>query len=253
MLVDTHAHLYVEQFKDDRDEMVQRAFAEGVTKLYLPNIDSSSIDGMFALEKKYPDNCFAMMGLHPCSVKDNYKEELAIAERWLSERSFCAVGEMGTDLYWDKTHWKEQQEAFRIQAGWAKELGIPIVIHCRETIDETIALVQEAQDGRLRGIFHCFGGSVEQAKAMIDLGFYLGIGGVLTFKKTNLREVLQEISLEHLVLETDSPYLSPVPFRGKRNESAYLKPIAEKLAEVKETSLEEVARITTQNAAAIFG
>ncbi len=253
MLVDTHAHLYVAQFDEDREAMLDRARAAGVGRFYLPNIDSSSIESMLALEAAHPEECFAMMGLHPCSVKDNFREELAIAEKWLGERSFCAVGEIGTDLYWDKTHWAEQQEAFRIQVNWAKDLGVPIVIHCRESIDETIAMVSDEQDGRLRGIFHCFGGSPEQAQAIIDLGFYLGIGGVLTFKKSNLRETLQSVALEHLVLETDSPYLAPSPNRGKRNESAYIRLVAEKLAEVKQTSLAEIEAITTQNAGHIFG
>ena len=253
MLVDTHAHLYLEQFDEDRDEMLQRARDNDIKKFYLPNIDSSTIDVMLSMEEKYPGECFSMMGLHPCSVKSNYKEELVIAKKWLDERPFVAVGEIGTDLYWDKTFIEEQKDAFRIQANWAKDLGIPIVIHCRDSIDLTIDLVKEEQDGRLRGIFHCFGGSVEQANSIIDLGFYMGIGGVLTFKKSGLDETVKSISLEHLVLETDSPYLAPTPFRGKRNESAYIHQIGERLASVKETTLEEVARVTSENAEKIFG
>jgi len=253
MLVDTHAHLYLEQFDEDRDEMLQRARDAGIKKFFLPNIDSSTIEIMLAMEKNYPGECFAMMGLHPCSVKGNYKEELAVAEKWLKERPFVAVGEIGTDLYWDKTFVEEQKDAFRIQANWAKDLGIPIVIHCRDSMDMTIELVTEAQDGRLRGIFHCFGGSLEQANTIIDLGFYMGIGGVLTFKKSGLDETVKNISLDHLVLETDSPYLAPTPFRGKRNESAYIHQIGEKLASVKETTFEEVARVTSENAGKIFG
>jgi len=253
MLVDTHAHLYLEQFDEDRDEMLQRARDNNIKKFYLPNIDSSTIDVMLSMEEKYPGECFAMMGLHPCSVKSNYKEELAIAKKWLDERPFVAVGEIGTDLHWDKTFIEEQKDAFRIQANWAKDLGIPIVIHCRDSMDLTIDLVKEEQDGRLRGIFHCFGGSVEQANSIIDLGFYMGIGGVLTFKKSGLDETVKSISLEHLVLETDSPYLAPTPFRGKRNESAYIHQIGERLASVKETTLEEVARVTSENAEKIFG
>jgi TatD DNase family protein len=253
MLVDTHAHLYLDQFDEDRDEMLQRAKSKGIEKFYLPNIDSSTIDELLAMEANYPNECFAMMGLHPCSVKGNYKEELAIVEKWLNERPFAAVGEIGTDLYWDKTFIEEQKGAFQIQANWAKELGIPIVIHCRDSMDLTIGLVEKEQDGRLRGIFHCFGGSVEQAQKIIDLGFYLGIGGVLTFKKSGLDQTVQEISMEHLVLETDAPYLAPTPFRGKRNESAYIHQIAEKLASVKETSLAKVAKITSENAEKIFG
>lgn len=253
MLIDTHAHLYLEQFDEDRDEMLQRAKQQGVGKFYLPNIDSSSVERMLSMEAQYPGECFAMMGLHPCSVKEDYKKELSIVEKWLDERPFAAVGEIGTDLYWDKAYIEEQKTVFQIQAGWAKALKLPIVIHCRDSIDLTIELVQQAQDGRLKGIFHCFGGTLEQAKAIIDLGFYLGIGGVLTYKKSGLDTVLQQIPMEHLVLETDSPYLAPVPFRGKRNESAYIRHIAEKLAEVKSTSVEEVERGTTENAGKIFG
>jgi len=253
MLIDTHAHLYLDQFDEDRGEMLQRARDNGIKKFFLPNIDSSTIGVLLAMEEKYPGECFAMMGLHPCSVKDNYKEELAIAEKWLKKRSFVAVGEIGTDLYWDKTFIEAQKDAFRIQANWAKDLGIPIVIHCRDSMDVTIDLVQQEQDGRLKGIFHCFGGSQEQANKIIDLGFYMGIGGVLTFKKSGLDETVQHIPLKHLVLETDSPYLAPTPFRGKRNESAYIHQISEKLASVKETSIEEVARITSENAEKIFG
>ena len=253
MLIDTHAHLYLEQFDEDRTEMLQRARQEGVGKFYLPNIDSSSVERMLNMEAQFPNECFAMMGLHPCSVKENYKSELSVVEKWLDERPFAAVGEIGTDLYWDKTFIEEQKTAFEIQAGWAKTLHLPIVIHCRDSMDLTIELVRQEQDGRLKGIFHCFGGTLEQAKVIIDLGFYLGIGGVLTYKKSGLDVVLQQIPMEHLVLETDSPYLAPVPFRGKRNESAYIRQIAEKLAEVKSTSLEEVERVTTENAEKIFG
>ena len=252
MLVDTHAHLYLNQFDEDRDEMIQRAKEKGIEKFYLPNIDSSTIEVMLAMEEQYPNECFAMMGLHPCSVKDNYKEELAIIEKWLKKRKFVAVGEIGTDLYWDKTFIEEQKDAFQIQCEWAKELGIPIVIHCRESMDLTIDLVRKAQDGRLKGIFHCFGGSVEQANQIIDLGFYMGIGGVLTFKKSGLDQTIKEVALEHLVLETDSPYLAPTPFRGKRNESAYISHIATKLSEVKGVDLEEIAVVTTANAKKIF-
>ena len=253
MLIDTHAHLYLDQFDEDRDEMLQRARDKGVKKFFLPNIDSSSIDSMLKMERQYAGECFAMMGLHPCSVNSNYKEELALVEKWLHKRPFVAVGEIGTDFYWDETYSEEQKDAFRVQANWAKELGIPIVIHCRESMDLTIDLVQQEQDGRLRGIFHCFGGNLTQARSIIHAGFYLGIGGVLTFKKSGLDKTIQEISMEHLVLETDSPYLAPSPYRGKRNESAYIHQIAEKLASLKEIPFEEVARITSENAERIFG
>lgn len=252
MFIDTHTHLYLDKFDADRPEMIQRAVDAGVEQFFLPNIDSGSIASMLQLEKDYPERCFPMMGLHPCSVKDNYKAELATVERWLEDRSFCAVGEIGIDLYWDKTYYKEQVEAFRRQSEWAKSLGIPIVIHSREATDILIDLVAELQDGRLGGIFHCFGGSVEQARRIQDLGFYLGIGGVLTFKKSGLDKTIAEMGMERVVLETDAPYLAPVPYRGKRNESAYVVEVAKKLAAILEVELEEVARITTGNARRVF-
>lgn len=252
-IIDTHAHLYATQFDKDRDEMLKRAFAIGVEKVYLPNIDSTSIQAMLDLEKAYPAQCFAMMGLHPCSVKENYQEELALVEEWLNKRAFCAVGEIGIDLYWDKTFFEEQKDAFLMQVQWAKEKGLPIVIHSRDSTDVIIELLKPLVDERLRGIFHCFGGSVEQAETIIEMGFLLGIGGVLTFKKSGLAQTLQQIELKHLVLETDAPYLSPVPFRGKRNESAYTKYIVEKLAEVKGLEPERVGQITSENAERLFG
>ena len=252
MIIDTHAHLYAEQFDEDRANVMESAMSCGVEKIFLPNIDSNSIDAMLALEAAYPDRCFAMMGLHPCSVKADYKEELKIVKGWLDRRKFCAVGEIGMDLHWDTTFAKEQEEAFRMQMNWAKELELPIVIHSRKATDEIIEIVTSEKTDQLRGIFHCFGGSVEQANKIIDLGFYLGIGGVLTFKKSGLDEVLKSVDMKHLVLETDSPYLAPTPFRGKRNESAYTLKVAEKLAEVKGLSVENVAEITTRNALNIF-
>jgi TatD DNase family protein len=251
-LIDTHAHLYLGQFDEDRGEMLQRALDKGVDKFFLPNIDSTSISAMLAMEEAYPEHCFAMMGLHPCSVKENYEEELAIVRQWLDERPFCAIGEMGIDLYWDKSFLTEQKEAFMIQAQWAKELGLPIVIHTREATDIAIDLVEQVKDERLSGIFHCFSGTPEQAQRIIALGFHLGIGGVLTFKNGGLDKALENIGLEHLVLETDAPYLAPAPFRGKRNESAYLSLVLEKLAAIKGLPPEEVARMTTANAEAIF-
>lgn len=251
-LIDTHTHLYVRQFDHDRNELVQRALAAGVTQLFLPNIDHTSIEAMLALEAAFPAHCVAMMGLHPSSVHANFKEELAVVRAWLERRPFVAIGEMGIDLYWDQTFVKEQQEAFLTQCEWAKEFGIPIVIHSREATDLTIDLVREVKDERLRGIFHCFTGTVEQAQRIMDLEFYLGIGGVLTYPKSGLDQTLAAISLDYVVLETDSPYLAPVPYRGKRNESAYLAFIAEKLASVKNKPLEEIAQITTRNARQIF-
>lgn len=251
-LIDTHTHLYAEQFDEDRKEVIQRAMELGVEQFYLPNIDQHSIKRMMELEKAFPENCFPMMGLHPVSVKENVEEELDIVEKWLKERKFVAVGEIGIDLYWDKTFFEQQKMAFLRQIDWAKELDIPIVIHSRESTDIIIEILQSQTDDRLRGIFHCFGGSEEQANQIIDLGFLLGIGGVLTFKKSGLDKVMESIDLQHVVLETDSPYLAPTPYRGKRNESAYVKLVAEKLASVKNTSFEEVARITTNNALALF-
>ena len=251
-LIDTHTHLYLNQFDADRAVMIQRAMDQKVQAFYLPNIDSSSIEPMLELEAAYPQQCFAMMGLHPCSVKEDYEEELALVREWLDRRPFCAVGEIGIDLYWDKTFFEQQKAAFLQQAAWAVDLDIPIVIHSRESTDILIEILQSIKEEKLRGIFHCFGGTIEQAEAIIDLGFDLGIGGVLTFKKSGLDKTMEAIDLNHVVLETDSPYLAPTPYRGKRNESAYTRIVAEKLAVIKDLSLEEVARITTANAERIF-
>lgn len=253
MLIDTHAHLYLKQFAEDREAMLQRAFDNGVQRIYLPNIDSSTTASMLALEAAHPAHCFAMMGLHPCSVKENYEEELAHVKEWLWKRDFCAVGEIGTDLYWDKTFYDQQVDAFQQQMEWAKELDRPIVIHCRDSIDVTIDLVRKAKTDKLRGIFHCFGGTIAQAKAIVELGFHIGIGGVSTFKKAGLEEVLPTVPLSAVVLETDAPYLAPVPFRGKRNESAYIHQIATRVASIYSVSIAEVAEQTTKNALSIFG
>jgi TatD DNase family protein len=252
ILTDTHCHLYSEEFTGDIELVMQRASAEGVQKFYLPAIDSTAIDAMLALEIAYPGKCIAMMGLHPCYVKENFQNELDIVSGWLAKRKFAAVGEIGLDHYWDKTFVKEQEEAFRVQIEWSLQYDLPIVIHTRNAMQETINIVKEYVPRGIRGIFHCFSGSTESAKEIIKAGFYLGIGGVLTYKKAGLAEVLQDIDLQHLVLETDAPYLTPVPFRGKRNESAYLKYIAGFLAQLKNTSVEEVAAITTANAQKIF-
>lgn len=252
--IDTHAHLYSQKFDTDRPDMLRRALSAGITRMYLPNIDRESIDGMLALEADFPENCFAMMGLHPCSVQpDTYISELALVEKHLGERSWAGIGETGIDLYWDKTTLGIQQEAFARQCRWARELGRPVIVHSREANREAIEVVREAQDGRLRGIFHCFSGTSDEAKEMIDLGFMLGIGGTLTYPKSDLPMVLREIPLEHLVLETDAPYLPPVPHRGKRNESAFLRHTAEALSEAKVMPLAEIARVTTENALKMFG
>jgi len=253
ILIDTHAHLYSKEFKDDSKDLIQRAFDAGVARVYLPAIDSEVIDDMLKLEETYPGKFFAMMGLHPCSVNENYKDELDIVKRWLDKRSFAAIGEVGLDFYWDTTFAKEQFEAFNLQMQWALDLNKPLVIHTRKAMRETIDTVKPFADKGLTGIFHCFGGNAKEASEIIAMGFYLGIGGVLTYKNAGLVSVLENISLEHIVLETDAPYLTPVPYRGKRNESSYLTYIAAKLAEVKNVSVEEVGEITTANAEKIFG
>ena len=253
MIIDTHCHLYLDEFKNDIADVIKRAEAEGINKFYLPAIDSSEIENIFLLEEKFPGKCFAMMGLHPCSVKENYMQELAIVKDWLNKKRFTAVGEIGLDFFWDKTFIAQQYEAFRTQIELSLQYDLPIVIHSRNAMQETIEIVKEFTSKGVRGIFHCFGGTVENAREIIDTGFYLGIGGVLTYKKSGLAEVLDEIDLKYIVLETDSPYLTPVPFRGKRNESSYLKYIIEKLALIKNVSVDEVAEITTANAEKIFG
>jgi TatD DNase family protein len=251
-IIDTHTHLYLEDFQADIAEVLNRARAEGVTRFYLPNVDSSSIDDLLNLEEKYPE-CIAMMGLHPCYIKENMADELALVEEWLQKRPFAAVGEIGLDYYWDKTFVREQKDAFRKQIDWAMELNLPIVIHSRDSMQDCIDIVKEHQDGKLRGVFHCFGGTLEEAKQIVDLGFLMGIGGVVTYKKSGLAEVLPSIHLEYLVLETDAPYLTPAPFRGKRNEPSYLKYVVAKMAESMNISVEEIAAQTTLNAQKLFG
>lgn len=250
--IDTHAHIYHEDFKVDWPDMLQRCREAKVEQIYMPNVDHGSIDGMMELESRSGGMCHAMMGLHPCSVKRGFERELYTVETWLAKRQFAAVGEIGTDLYWDKTLFEEQKEAFNIQVRWAKQYKLPVVIHCRESIDETIALVEQAKDDYLRGIFHCFTGSAEQAKRITELGFLLGIGGVATFKNGGLDKILPDVSLEHLVLETDSPYLAPVPHRGKRNEPSYIPIVASRVGSIKNVAIEEVMSATTMNANALF-
>jgi TatD DNase family protein len=253
MYIDTHTHLYEEQLNADETDMIQRAIDAGVGKMYIPNCDSSTIVPMMRIAAAWPANCYPMMGLHPCYVKDNYKDELAIAEAWLAKEKFYAVGEIGLDYYWDKTHVAQQQEAFAMQIDWALQYKLPIVIHSRESTQDCIDIVRGKQNGQLYGVFHCFSGTIDEAKQIIDLGFYLGIGGVVTFKKSNLPDIIKETGLQHIVLETDSPYLAPMPYRGKRNESAYMPLIAQKIGDVMQLSREEVARITTANAEKLFG
>jgi len=252
MFVDTHTHLYSEEFTADIDEALKKAIDAGVERFFLPNIDSSSVAGMHHLCEKYPQHCFPMMGLHPCSVKENYKEELATAYKYLQTRKYTAVGEIGIDLYWDKTFYKEQVEVFEQQINWALEFNLPIVIHCRNSFDEIYEALCSFKK-LPKGIFHCFSGNAEQAQKIIDkTNFKLGIGGVITFKNSGLDKAIENIDLKHLVLETDSPYLAPAPYRGKRNESAYIPLIAAKIAEVKKCSLLDVATATTANAKEIF-
>jgi len=251
-LIDTHTHLYLDEFIADIDEVIKRANAEGVEKFYLPAIDSSETEALLALEKKYPDQVFAMAGLHPCSVKENFKEELDKIEAQLSQREFAGIGETGLDFYWDKTFMKEQYQSLEKHIHWAIQYKRPLVIHTRNSMQETIDFVKKFKGQGLYGVFHCFGGSLENAKEITDAGFFLGIGGVLTFKNSGLADVIKDVDLKHLVLETDAPYLAPVPFRGKRNESSYIKYVAMKLAEIKTISPETVAQQTTENAEALF-
>lgn len=244
-LTDTHTHLYSADFAGDLDVLLKEADVLGVKRFYMPNIDSSSVEGMLELERKYPSVCIPMMGLHPCSVKENWKEELAAVEEWWKKRKFVAVGEIGIDLYWDKTFVEEQKIVFKRQVEIANEQNVPIVIHTRDSFDMTYELLQETKKNAPHGIFHCFTGNLEQAKKAIDMGFYLGIGGVVTFKNGGLDKVLPHIDLKHIVLETDAPYLAPAPFRGKRNIPAYLLKVAEKVSELKGVSVAEVARVTS--------
>lgn len=252
--IDTHTHLYLSQFNEDRDEVIHKCLSNGVKKLLLPNIDLNSIDGMLSLVEKYPNNCFPMMGLHPCSVDENVYQTLDILESFFTENhNFIAVGEIGIDLYWDKTFLTEQIKAFEIQINWAKKYNLPIVIHARDSFDEIFEVLDRLNDDHLRGVFHCFSGDIVQAKQVLSYGgFKLGIGGVVTFKKSGLDEVLKNISLENIILETDSPYLAPAPYRGKRNESTYIPIIAEKLSSIYGISEVEIGNITTQNALNLF-
>ncbi|MEQ1553580.1 MAG: TatD family hydrolase [Ferruginibacter sp.] len=252
-MIDTHCHLYNEEFDTDIDTVIENAFKNNVTKFYLPAIDSTYIERMNLLEKKYRTACFSMAGLHPCYVKENYKDELEQIKSLLKHRKFCGIGETGLDFYWDKTFVKQQYESLHAQIELALENGLPLILHTRDATEETIEVVKKYENTNLTGIFHCFGGSLEQANKIINLGFYLGIGGVVTYKNASLAKVLENVAMENIVLETDAPYLTPVPFRGKRNESGYLKYIAEKIAEIKNISVAMVDEITTQNAEKIFG
>lgn len=251
MIIDTHAHLYLEKFNSDIDQVVTRAQEAGVKEVYLPNIDSGTIDDLFDLCDRYPDFFRPMLGLHPVSVKENYRSELEAIEKRLDERPLVAIGEIGSDAYWDKTFMAEQQDAFNIQCQWAIERDLPIVIHARDSMDMQIRMVQE-QDKALKGVFHCFTGTEKQAREIMTMNFFLGVGGVLTYKNSSLDEVIKIIGLERVVLETDAPYLSPIPYRGKRNESSYLSKVVEKLSDLLSVEETEVERITSRNAREIF-
>lgn len=253
ILTDTHTHLYSEAFEEDREQMMQRALDNGITRFFIPAIDSTYTKAMLDLEEDYPKNVFLMMGLHPTHVKDNYNEEIEHVRKMFSKRSFYAVGEIGIDLYWDKSTLPLQQEAFRLQIQLAKEYKLPIVIHCREAFDEIFEILEEEKGSDLYGIFHCFTGTYEQAQKAIGCNMKLGIGGVVTFKNGKIDQFLNNIDLKHIVLETDAPYLAPAPYRGKRNESSYLVNILEKMSDVYNISKEEIAEITTQNSKDIFG
>jgi len=252
IITDTHTHLYSEAFDDDRNAMIERALAQNVSRFFIPAIDSTYTESMLQLEKAYPENIFLLMGLHPTHVKENYKEELSHVEEMLAKRSFFAVGEIGIDLYWDKSTLGIQQEAFKYQIQLAKKYKLPIVIHCREAFDEIFEVLESEKGDDLYGIFHCFTGTLEQAKQAISYNMKLGIGGVVTFKNGKIDQFLNQINLNHIVLETDSPYLAPAPYRGKRNESVYIIKVLEKLSEIYGLSLEEIANITTHNSKDVF-
>jgi len=253
IITDTHTHLYSSQFDNDRAEVMQRALANGVSRFFVPAIDTSYYDAMFALEKQYPKNVYLMAGLHPTSVKENYLDELQYVKTILQERKFYAIGEIGMDLYWDKSFLQQQQDAFITQITWAKEKKLPIAIHCREAFDEIFEILEAEKEAGLFGIFHCFTGNLKQAKQALDCGMKLGIGGVVTFKNGKIDQFLKEIPLSEIVLETDAPYLAPTPYRGKRNESSYIIKVLDKLVDIYGMSSIEIANITTDNSKDIFG
>jgi TatD DNase family protein len=253
MITDTHTHLYSSQFKEDQKEMMQRAKDAGVSRFFIPAIDSSYTESMLKLEEDYPLDVFLMMGLHPTSVNENYKDELTHVKKWIDKKDFYAIGEIGIDLYWDTSFLTQQQDAFRTQIKWAKEKNLPIVIHCRNAFDEIFEILEAEKGDDLRGIFHCFTGTKEQALQAISYNMKLGIGGVVTFKNGKIDTFLNEIDIQHIVLETDAPYLAPTPYRGKRNESAYITNVIDKLVDIYGLSFKEISEITTQNAKTVFG
>ncbi len=250
--VDTHAHIYLDQFENDINEVIKGAKEVSVGKIFMPNIDSGSVDKMIRLEEDHPGYCFSMIGLHPCSVNESLDVEIRVMESWLRKRKFSAIGETGTDLYWDKTYFEQQVESLEIHIAWAKEYGIPLILHSRDSLEATLGIVERNYDDRLKGIFHCFNGNTEQAKRIMDLNFLMGIGGVLTFKNANLDKIVEQLSVTHLVLETDSPFLAPQPYRGKRNEPRHIPLIAQKLADIFGLTINEIAKITSENAEKTF-
>jgi TatD DNase family protein len=251
-MIDSHAHIYASEFDQDRDQVVQRALEQGVEKILMPNIDLDSIEPMLRTQAAYPQICHSMMGLHPCYVDNNVKQTLDIIHSWFDKHNFIAVGEIGIDLYWDKTYKAEQEMAFITQLNWAKEMKLPVVIHTRDSIEETLALLRKEQDGSLSGVFHCFGGSVEEAKAINDLGFHLGLGGVSTFKNGGMDKVIPHLDMNYVILETDCPYLAPVPHRGKRNEPAYVSLIAQRIADLTNQAVNDIIQKTNTNVKQLF-
>ncbi len=252
MLIDTHSHIYSTDFIHDLDEVVQRAYSNDVRKIILPNIDSSSVKNLLDLADTYPHICFPLMGLHPTSVTQDYQEELQLVEYWLKKRKFYGIGEIGIDLYWDKSFLEEQTHAFRFQLELARQYKLPVVVHVRDSFDEVYQVLTEVKDDNLTGVFHSFSGTIDQANRVTDLGFKIGVGGVVTFKKSGMDQIISQIDPSHLILETDSPYLTPVPFRGKRNESSYLVYIAQKIADLHHMAVGDIAKITTENARKLF-
>ena len=252
VLIDTHAHLYFKEFGEDREAVIEKSQEQSISQVYLPNIDVSTIEAMLTLEAQYPTYCKAMMGIHPCYIDAHFEKQLKQVAYWLEKRRFVAIGEIGIDLYHDKTFRAQQTEALTLQLAWARQYQLPVVIHCRASLEETLTILEKYQDGKLKGIFHCFSGSLQDAERIIELGFYLGVGGLVTFKNAGLASVVAALDLDHLVLETDSPYLAPIPHRGMRNEPAYLLHIAEKIATLHKTDLATVAQKTTSNAKKVF-
>ncbi|MCC7301607.1 MAG: TatD family hydrolase [Bacteroidia bacterium] len=254
MIIDTHTHLYLPEFDADRDLIIRRAMEAGVNRFYMPNIDGDSIPALFMLADQYPESCFPMMGLHPCSVANRYAEDLKVVEYWLGKRKFSAVGEIGIDLYWDKTYYEQQKDAFRHQLRLARRYSLPVVIHTRNSFEETYQVIREERWDGMRGIFHCFSGSADQARRVLELGcFMLGIGGVITFRNSGLDKLIGEVGVASVVLETDAPYLAPVPHRGKRNEPAFLTHVVARLSEITGKTAAEVTTLTSENALKIFG